>query len=244
MKGFKMKLLVAMIATLPVAAFAGQHGSSANQRHHEQHTSYHHGGQSGQHARYEGRGRYDGHGQHQPRGRYEGRHLGGHGVNQRQLTQKRQIQQGVRSGQLTHQEARGLRQEQKSIRKEEREYRSDGKFTRDERRDVRQDQRAAGQHIYQEKHDDDMRNRVAMRDPGVNQRQRNEQNRIGQGVRSGELTRDEAKGLRGEQRDIRQEERAYKSDGKLTRDERQDLHQDQNGASRNIYAEKHDDDRR
>lgn len=248
MKRFKMKLLVAMIATLPITAFAGPHGQSANQNHHEQHASYQSADRSGPHERYEGRGRYDGHGQHEARGRYEGRHEGGsegsHGINQRQLTQKREIQQGVRSGQLTPQEARGLRQEQKSIRQEERAYRSDGQFTRAERRDVRQDQREASQHIYQEKHDDDTRNRVAMRDPGVNQRQRNEQNRIAQGTRSGELTRDEAKGLRSEQRDVRQEERAYKSDGKLTRDERQDLHQDQNEASRNIYAEKHDDDKR
>jgi hypothetical protein len=244
MKSFKMKLLVAMIATLPITAFAGPHGQSAPQRHHEQHASAQHGERSSHHARYEGRGRYAGHGRHEARGRYEGRHAGGHGVNQRQLTQKRQIQQGVRSGQLTPQEARGLRQEQKGIRKEERAYRSDGEFTRAERRDVRQDQRALSQHIYQEKHDDDTRNRVAMRDPGVNQRQRNEQHRIAQGARTGELTRDEAKDLRSDQRDIRQEERAYKSDGKLTRDERQDLHRDQNAASRNIYAEKHDDDRR
>ena len=248
MKSFKMKLLVAMIATLPITAFAGPHGSSGNQHHYNQRTNAHHGHQyghqSGQHARYEGRGRYEGHGRHEARGRYEGRHEGPRGIDQRQLSQKRQIQQGVRSGQLTPQEARGLRQEQRDIRREERAYRADGKLTRDERRDLRQDQRAAGRHIYQETHDDDVRNRVALRDPGVNQRQRNEQHRITQGTRSGELTRDEAQGLRSEQRDIRQEERAYKSDGKLTRDERRDLHQDQNQASRNIYAEKHDDERR
>jgi hypothetical protein len=78
------------------------------------------------------------------------------------------------------------------------------------------------------------------RDPGVNQRQHNQQDRIAQGVRSGSLTKDEAKGLRGEQRTIRQEERQYKSDGALTRDERKDLQQDLNTASRNIYGEKHD----
>jgi len=147
MQRFKMKLLVAMIATLPITAFAGPHGQGANQRHHEQHANAHHGERSGQHARYEGRGRYEGHVRHEARGRYEGRHEGSSGVNQRQSTQKRQIQQGVRSGQLTPQEARGLRQEQKSIRKEERAYRSDGEFTRAERRDVREEARVrAGIH--------------------------------------------------------------------------------------------------
>ena len=42
-------------------------------------------------------------------------------------------------------------------------------------------------------------------------------------VASGELTRRETRALAGEQRDIRQLERAYKSDGELTRAERADL---------------------
>ncbi len=82
------------------------------------------------------------------------------------------------------------------------------------------------------------------RDPGVNARQHNQHDRIRQGVRSGGLTKDEAVGLRKEQRAIRQEERAYKSDGKLTKDERKDLHQDMNKASRDIYKEKHDAEKR
>lgn len=82
------------------------------------------------------------------------------------------------------------------------------------------------------------------RDPGVNQRQHSQQHRIQQGVKSGELTKDEAKGLRVEQRSIRQEERQYKSDGILTKAERTDLRQDLNAASRTIYNEKHDSDTR
>lgn len=84
----------------------------------------------------------------------------------------------------------------------------------------------------------------ATRDPGVSARQFNQHHRIGQGVRSGELTRGEVKGLAGEQRAIRQEKRQYKSDGVLTRSERRDLHQDQNAASRSIYQEKHDAEKR
>lgn len=81
-------------------------------------------------------------------------------------------------------------------------------------------------------------------DPGVNKRQHQQQHRVNQGVRSGELTRDETRQLREERRAIRQEERAYKSDGKLTREERKDLHQDLNDLSKDIYTEKHDDDKR
>ena len=81
-------------------------------------------------------------------------------------------------------------------------------------------------------------------DPEVNHRQHKQERRIEQGVRSGELTRQEAKGLRQEERNIRREERAFKSDGKLTRAERKDLHRDLNKASKDIYREKHDGDKR
>ena len=78
------------------------------------------------------------------------------------------------------------------------------------------------------------------RDPGVNARQHNQRARIHQGVRSGELTRRETRRVVERQRDIRQLERAYKSDGQLTRKERADLHHEQNQASRQIRRQKHD----
>jgi hypothetical protein len=78
------------------------------------------------------------------------------------------------------------------------------------------------------------------RDPGVNARQEHQRDRLQQGVRSGELTRRETVRLREQQRDIRQLERAYKSDGVLTGAERRDLHHEQNQASRVIYNQKHD----
>ena len=82
------------------------------------------------------------------------------------------------------------------------------------------------------------------RDPRVNERQHKQHGRMAQGVKSGELTRSEVKDLRGDQRDIRLEERQFKSDGKLTKDERQELHQDQKASSQEIYQEKHDDQAR
>ena len=81
-------------------------------------------------------------------------------------------------------------------------------------------------------------------DSGVNARQHRQGQRVEQGARSGELTRDEAKGLREQRRAIRQEERTYKADGQLTRDERKDLHQDLNDLSKDIYNEKHDGEKR
>jgi hypothetical protein len=166
------------------------------------------------------------------------------GVNARQHNQPARIQQGVKSGELTNREARGLQAEQRQIQREEAPYKTDGELTARERADLHRDLNRSSRHIYNQKHDAQSEPPGAVGDPGVNARQHNQRDRIAQGVRSGELTKSETKGLLQEQRSIRQEERAYKSDGVLTRDERRDLHQDLTQASRNIYNEKHDGETR
>lgn len=80
---------------------------------------------------------------------------------------------------------------------------------------------------------------AGIKDQKINQRQHHQHERIAQGVKSGELTRSEAKDLRGDQRELRQKERAYKADGQLTKAERVDLHKDLNANSKEIYADKH-----
>ena len=82
--------------------------------------------------------------------------------------------------------------------------------------------------------------RAGVRDPHVNARQARQQVRIAEGVRSGELTRREAHKVREDQRDIRQLERAYKSDGTLTAAERRDLNHELNQSGRQIRRQKHD----
>jgi hypothetical protein len=79
-----------------------------------------------------------------------------------------------------------------------------------------------------------------IRDPFVNARQDNQHDRIAHGVGNGQLTREEFKDVAGTQKDIRQQEREYKSDGTFTKDERKDIHQEMNQASKAIYQEKHD----
>lgn len=76
-------------------------------------------------------------------------------------------------------------------------------------------------------------------------RQARQHHRINQGVRSGELTRAEAKDLRQEQRAIQKKKHEMRQDdGKLDSAERRELRQDQNEASKDIYEEKHDDQKR
>jgi hypothetical protein len=85
---------------------------------------------------------------------------------------------------------------------------------------------------------------AGVRDPNINKHQRHQAERIGQGVKSGELTKGETKGLVKDQREIRREERQYKSDGKFTKDERKDVREDQRDASKEIHEEKHDEQER
>jgi hypothetical protein len=76
--------------------------------------------------------------------------------------------------------------------------------------------------------------------PGVDQRQVNQEARIQQGVKSGNLTEREATRLeKGQDRIERMEDKA-RADGKVTAKERRRLEHAQNVESRHIAREKHD----
>ena len=64
--------------------------------------------------------------------------------------------------------------------------------------------------------------------------------RIVQGEKSGQLTPQEARKLKMEQRQIRKEKRVARADGKVTPRERKIIKAEQRKASRDIYVEKHD----
>lgn len=78
-------------------------------------------------------------------------------------------------------------------------------------------------------------------DHGINDRQRDQQQRIRQGIRSGELTRREARRLELEQAKIyRNEARARRSGGEFTARERFRIQRELNHSSRDIRRQKHD----
>ena len=75
----------------------------------------------------------------------------------------------------------------------------------------------------------------------INAREREQQNRITQGIRSGELTNREAARLENEQSRLDRIEARYRaSGGGLTRSERIRLERDLNRTSHDIYHQKHD----
>ena len=75
----------------------------------------------------------------------------------------------------------------------------------------------------------------------IQQRKENQQDRIAQGVQSGQLTPGETSKLEKQQQGINREEAGMReaNGGKLTGADKKALNQQQNRASRNIYNKKH-----
>lgn len=76
--------------------------------------------------------------------------------------------------------------------------------------------------------------------PRVDQREARQDQRIENGVASGELNAKETYRLEQQQARIHQAENNAKADGHVSAKERRHLHQMQDRASRNIYRQKHD----
>ena len=166
----------------------------------------------------------------------------------RHRTQESRIRSGVKDGSLTKGEAGRLIREQKRIDHAAIKAGADGKVTLKEKARLEHMQDKASHHIARERHDKQGEMGPTpdpkKLDPGVNQRQRNQKHRVAQGIRSGSLTRDEAKAIVAQEKEIAKLEHQMKSDGVLTKDERKTLHDMLAETSNLIFAEKHDDETR
>jgi len=73
----------------------------------------------------------------------------------------------------------------------------------------------------------------------VHRRQKRQHARIQQGVRSGEVTPEEAAKLKAEQQKVQEDREKAAADGKVTGKERRTIRHEQNRASRDILRKKH-----
>jgi uncharacterized membrane protein YebE (DUF533 family) len=80
--------------------------------------------------------------------------------------------------------------------------------------------------------------------PGIDQRQANQERRIEQGVKSGELTNREAARLEKGQAKVQRMEAKAKADGVVTAKERRQITREQDKQSRRIARAKHDAQRK
>lgn len=76
--------------------------------------------------------------------------------------------------------------------------------------------------------------------PRIDQRQANQEQRIDQGIASGELTKREAHRMNHQQAVVNRAEDRAKADGAVTAQERKRLTKMQNKTSRHIHRQKHD----
>ncbi|HEX8129356.1 MAG TPA: hypothetical protein VF527_09665 [Pyrinomonadaceae bacterium] len=72
---------------------------------------------------------------------------------------RERIRRGIRSGQITREEARQIREREQQIRAARRASRSDGVLTREERRQIRRTEREQDRYVRSQRRDDDRNNR-------------------------------------------------------------------------------------
>jgi hypothetical protein len=161
-------------------------------------------------------------------------------IAQRKENQQDRIANGVKSGQLTAGETANLETKEAAINGETKADRAanGGKLTGAEKTQINQQQNGLSKQIYQDKHN---ANTAQYGNNKVGQRQENQQDRIAQGVKSGQLTAGETAKLENQQKGINQQVKADRAanGGKLTPGEKTQVNKEQNAASKNIYNKKH-----
>lgn len=161
-------------------------------------------------------------------------------VNERRENQQDRIANGVQSGQLTAGETKNLEGREANLNREIKDDRQadGGKLTTQERQQVNRQQNNLSKSIYTDKHN------AAQAHYGnneVGQRRENQQDRIAQGIRSGQMTAGEAARTENREQGINQQIHADRqaNGGKLTGAQKRQINREQNGASRQIYRQKH-----
>ncbi len=161
-------------------------------------------------------------------------------VAQRKENQQDRIANGVQSGQLTAGETANLEKKEAAINKETAADRAanGGKLTGAEKKQVNRQQNQVSKQIYADKHN---ANTAHYGNNKVGQRRENQQDRIAQGIKSGQLTPGETAKLENQQKGINKQVAADRkaNGGTLTASEKKQINKEQNGASKNIYHKKH-----
>jgi|SRR5579872_192214 len=165
----------------------------------------------------------------------------GSNIQARKENQQDRIANGVKSGQLTAGETANLENKESKLNQEQRDMRKldNGSLTAADKATLNQQQNQLSKQIYNDKHN------TATQNPNptsrVGQRAENQQDRIANGIQSGQLSAKEASHLERNQSRINQEVRNDRqaNGGKLTAQERSQVNRQQNRQSRQIYNAKH-----
>jgi hypothetical protein len=161
-------------------------------------------------------------------------------IEQRKENQQDRIANGIKSGQLTAGETANLEKKEAAINKETAADRAanGGKLTPQEKAKVSRQQNRLSNQIHADKHN---ANTAHYGNNAVGQRRENQQDRIAQGVKSGQLTAGETAKLEKQQQGINKQvvKDRKANGGTLTASQKKQINKEQNQASRNIYRKKH-----
>jgi hypothetical protein len=162
---------------------------------------------------------------------------------QRDVKQEKRVEQGLQSGQLNTREAARLQAEQAHIDKMESRALRDGSLTAAEKARINAAQNRASADIYRQKHDaqtGDPTSASSRRLQADVQRNVNQEQRIQQGMASGQLTNREAARLEAGQARVGRAEARAGADGHVGPHEQAAIQHRQDRQSRKIFREKHD----
>lgn len=162
-------------------------------------------------------------------------------VQERKDLQQKRIANGIANGSLTGGETQNLETKESDLNKEENQMKAldNGHLTAADRATLKQQQNQVSKQIYEDKHN--AQSQPADPKTEFGQRRENQQDRISQGVKSGQLTAGETSQLEKQEGQVTNEVRADRAanGGKLTPAERAQVNSQQNKVSKQIYQDKH-----
>ena len=162
---------------------------------------------------------------------------------QRDVNQQERIENGLQSGQLTTHEAGRLEREETHVDQMEANAAADGNVTKAEAARINTVQNAVSNSIYNQKHDGQVGNPDSASSQRMQQdvqRNANQEKRINQGVKSGELTTREAGHLQRGQAHVARAEANAGANGHVSAAETRRVNRVANRQSNHIYNQTHD----
>jgi opacity protein-like surface antigen len=162
---------------------------------------------------------------------------------QRNVNQQERIEQGLKSGALTTKEAAKLEKGEARIDKMESNALKDGKLGPNEKARIQEAQNKESAEIAKLKGNERTGNPASASSQRMQadvQRNVNQQQRIEQGVKSGQLTNKETARLEAGQSKVNAKEAKAGADGKVGPREQANIQKAENKQSKKIHHEKHD----
>jgi hypothetical protein len=164
---------------------------------------------------------------------------------QRDANQQKRIEHGLQSGELSTKEAGRLEREEQAVERDQaRAMKSGGTLTPQEKARIEREQNAVSRDVARQKHDAQTGNpdsASSRRMQADVQRNANQQQRIANGVKSGELTNQEAGHLEAGQARVNRAEANASANGRVGAREQANVQARENRQSGRVYRKKHNE---